>query len=141
VIRRLLLTLALLGAVAAGCGDDDDTAAAPDDPVDEVTTTAAGDDTTTSAGEEPAGDGATVTAVDFAFDPGTVEVAAGSTVTWTNEDGVAHTATSGEPGTPDGTFAESLDPGASAEVTFEEPGTFPYFCAIHPSMVGEVVVS
>lgn len=95
---------------------------------------AGGDDTT--GGEEAA-----ATIAGFAFAPETVEVAAGTTATWVNEDGVAHTVTAGSPGSPTGAFDETVGSGETAEVTFDETGTFDYFCAIHPTMTGQVVVS
>lgn len=91
--------------------------------------------------EGASGNTSAITIQDFAFEPATAEVSAGSTITWTNEDGVTHTVTAGSPGAAEGTFDDSLDAGASAEVTFDEPGSYPYFCAIHPTMTGEVVVS
>ena len=133
--RRLLLTLAALAVVLAGCGDDDDTAGAADDT---TSTTEAPDP---SAAEDGDDTGSTVSIADFTFDPGTVEVPAGTTVTWTNDDGVGHTVTAGTPDAPEDAFDERLDPGGEGEVSFDEPGTFTYFCAIHPSMTGEVVVS
>lgn len=128
--RRVLALTAALVLLSGACGDDDSGDGA--DPT--TTTTAAPTD------DEPAG-GDAVTIAGFEFDPLTLEVSAGATVTWTNGDGVAHTVTAGEPATPADTFGESVDPGSSAEITFEEAGTFPYFCTIHPSMTGAVVVS
>jgi plastocyanin len=92
-------------------------------------------------GDDAVGDGASVTIVDFSFDPQAVEVAAGSTATWANDDGVAHTVTAGSPGSPTGEFDEPVDAGATVEVSFDEAGTVDYFCAIHPAMTGQVVVS
>lgn len=78
-----------------------------------------------------------VTIVDFAFDPGSVTVTAGSTVTWTNNGAVAHTVTSDS-----GAFdSGSLDPGATFSQTFDTPGTFAYFCSIHPNMTGTITVT
>lgn len=93
------------------------------------------------AGEDAGEDATAVTIQDFAFEPAAAEVPAGTTITWTNEDGVTHTVTAGSPGAAEETFDESLDAGATADVTFDEPGSYPYFCAIHPTMTGEVVVS
>lgn len=107
-------------------GSDDADDADPDGADDSDDASAAGD---------------SVTIVDFAFDPASIEVAAGSTVTWTNDDGVQHTVTAGEPDGEIGDFNEPIDADASVEVTFDEAGTFAYYCAIHPSMIGEVVVS
>jgi plastocyanin len=75
-----------------------------------------------------------VTTRDFAFSPGTVTVTEGDTVTWTNADATAHTATGGAFDT------ERLDPGQTATVTFSTAGSFAYVCAIHPQMTGTIVV-
>lgn len=76
---------------------------------------------------------------DFAFQPATLTILAGTTVTWTNRDGPAHTTTS------DGIGAMSWDSsaltqGQSYSVTFTHPGTFTYHCSFHPLMMGTVVV-
>jgi plastocyanin len=82
-------------------------------------------------------DASSVTIAEFAFGPQELAVAAGTTVTWTNEDWAPHTATA-----EDGSFDSGrLDQGASFEHTFDEPGTFAYFCTFHPGMMGSVVVS
>jgi plastocyanin len=78
-----------------------------------------------------------VAIVDFAFDPGSVAVDVGGTVTWTNQGPSPHTVTAS-----DGSFdSGELAAGASFSHTFMSAGTFSYFCSIHPSMVGSVVVS
>jgi plastocyanin len=83
----------------------------------------------------------TVEAVNIAFEPTRVSVPVGATVTWTNRDVVRHTVTSGTPGEADGTFDEPLDAeGGTGNVTFDEPGTYVYFCEVHGNMTGEVVV-
>jgi plastocyanin len=91
--------------------------------------------------EEEAAEAGVVEAVDLAFAPPSVTVRAGATVTWTNRDVVGHTVTSGTPGEPDGVFDEPLaaEDGTVA-VTFDEPGTYVYFCDLHHNMTGEVVV-
>ena len=77
-----------------------------------------------------------------AYQPNPVQVSVGSTVTWTNNDAQPHTATSGENATPDGRFDSSiLAPAATFDHTFTEAGEFPYFCILHPNMVGTVSVS
>src|ERR671919_1683021 len=77
-----------------------------------------------------------------AYQPNPVQVAVGDTVTWTNDDAQPHTATSGQNATPDGTFDSSImAPGATFEHTFTEAGEYPYFCLLHPNMVGTVSVS
>jgi len=82
-------------------------------------------------------EGAAVTIGGFAFQPGSLEVAAGTTVTWTNDDPTQHTVTAG-----DGSFdSGALASGATFSHTFDASGTFAYACAIHPTMTGTVVVS
>ena len=132
--RPVLALTAALVLLCGACGDDDS-----DDGADPATTTTAAPTDEGSDGDAAVGDAVTIAG--FAFDPASIEVSAGATVTWTNDDGAQHTVTAGEPGTPEDTFAETLDPGSSAEITFDEAGTFPYFCTIHPSMTGEVVVT
>lgn len=81
-----------------------------------------------------------------AYSPNPVEINVGDTVIWTNQDAAAHSATSGEDATPTGLFG---DPSASGSVlirgksqsfTFIEAGEYPYYCFLHPNMVGTVVV-
>jgi plastocyanin len=83
----------------------------------------------------------TVEAVNIAFEPTRISVPVGATVTWTNQDVVRHTVTSGAPGAADGSFDEPLDgEGGTATVTFDEPGSYAYYCDLHPNMTGEVDV-
>jgi plastocyanin len=77
----------------------------------------------------------------FQFQPGALEVRAGTQVTWTNQDDITHTVTSGVPGSPDGRFDLRLTgKGVSGNTIFTVPGVYPYFCSRHQSMQGEVVV-
>jgi plastocyanin len=72
----------------------------------------------------------------FAFNPATVTVNVGDSVTWTNNDDVPHTATA-----DNGSFnTGQLGSGDSDSVTFNNAGTFAYHCSVHPSMDGTVVV-
>lgn len=79
----------------------------------------------------------TVAIVDFAFQPASVTVAVGSTVTWSNGGAAPHTVTSSSGAFDSGT----LQPGASFSHTFDTVGTFSYFCSIHPSMTGTITVT
>lgn len=81
-----------------------------------------------------------------AFDPNTITIAVGTTVTWTNNDATMHTVTSGTSannvGTPDGRFDSGfVATGATWSYTFTEAGEFPYFCTPHPWMIGKVIVT
>lgn len=89
-----------------------------------------------------AGDPSAVTIQLFQFKPTPVEVKVGTRVTWTNQDDIVHTVTWGTPGSSDGRFDSPLDgKGATASVTFTQPGTYDYFCSRHPSMRGEIRVN
>ena len=84
---------------------------------------------------------AEVTVQGFKFAPQAVEVRAGTKVTWTNKDTAAHTTSSGTPGSKDGKWEGQLTAsGGTFSFTFAQAGTFTYFCAIHSSMTGTVVV-
>lgn len=70
-----------------------------------------------------------------------VEIRVHDTVLWSNDDTAAHTVTSGTPDSIDGIFDSSLFmAGSTFEYTFDEIGTYPYFCMVHPWMTGEVIV-
>jgi plastocyanin len=74
--------------------------------------------------------------------PYSLEVIAGDTVSWSNDDTAAHTVTSRNSDGPDGVFDSSLFmAGNTFEFTFDEPGTYSYFCMVHPWMTGEIIVN
>jgi plastocyanin len=148
----------LLGVLAACANDDGGTADATEDAdavteeadaaTDEAgeTTDAAGDPTeeangVTDEAGEAAGDGAASTAglviVDFGFEPETLDVEAGATIEVVNEDAVTHTVTA-----EDGSFDVRLAGGGDrATFTVDDAGSYPFACAIHPSMTGTIVVN
>ncbi len=72
----------------------------------------------------------------FRFGVVSMEVAAGTTVTWTNRDDVPHTVAS----TAKVFKSPPLDTGETFSFTFSNPGTFDYYCSMHPRMTGRVVV-
>jgi plastocyanin len=96
-----------------------------------------------SAGSAAA-EGPTVPIRDFAF-PLEITTQIGEAVTWVNEDTAApHNVVAGVPGDPNTgeMFAsEYLQSGQTFSVTFEQPGTYDYFCSLHPTMRGSVIVS
>jgi plastocyanin len=110
--RLLLPAVALLAAslFAAGCG---------------------------GAGEssEPVATTEVEMAKSYRFDPKTIEIEAGQTVTWTNEDNFTHTVQ------VDGQEDHKVGQGESVEVTFDKPGTYHYVCTLHSQdMDGTVIV-
>jgi plastocyanin len=72
----------------------------------------------------------------FSFGPATLTVPSGTTVTWTNRDDIPHTVVS-----DDKVFkSKVLDTDEKFSYTFTKPGTYGYFCSVHPKMTGKVVV-
>lgn len=112
--RALILATALmLTVIACDGGDDEPTTSAP------------------AAAEER------VEIADLAFAPAELTIAAGSSVTWVNADAnLPHTATSDDEVFDSGTLNE----GDEFSFTFDEAGTFSYFCQVHPTMQGTIVV-
>ncbi|MBV8775852.1 MAG: cupredoxin family copper-binding protein [Alphaproteobacteria bacterium] len=79
-----------------------------------------------------------VTIDNFTFAPATLTVTAGTKVTWTNKDEEPHTVVSADGGK---TFkSEALDTDDKFSFTFAKPGTYKYFCSIHPHMTGLIIV-
>ena len=78
------------------------------------------------------------------FNPNPAYVPPGTTVTWRNTDTVSHYVTSGHPSdNTTGTIFDSgnlIKPGATYQFTFSNPGTYNYFCTVHPWMIGQVIV-
>jgi plastocyanin len=91
----------------------------------------AGDDT------EAAAEATMVDIKDLAYNPDSVEIPVGATVTWTNSDTVPHTATAQDRGVLQ---SGTLNPGDSYSQTFDQPGTFDYFCEFHANMKGTIIV-
>ena len=73
----------------------------------------------------------------FAFDPATLTVTTGTTVTWMNMDSTSHTVVA----TGKAFSSGNLNNGQSYAHTFNETGTFEYNCGIHPTMSGKVIVT
>jgi plastocyanin len=92
---------------------------------------------------------ADVSIVGTSFQPATITVQAGDTVTWTTTQSIGqqHSVTSGKPGAPDQgkVFDSGLglqENGQSFPFTFTTPGTYDYFCQVHPTqMTGQVIVT
>ena len=121
-MRRAALLLLIVGLAA--CGDDDE-------PTATATTEA------NAPAEAADGEQVVVDMAGFAFAPREVEVDVGQEVVWTNDDEFAHTAQADD----DGFDTGNVEAGATSEpVSFDEPGTYSYFCGIHNSMTGTITV-
>jgi plastocyanin len=89
----------------------------------------------TSPSTTPSLKKSSVSIIDFAFQPASLTVTPGTTVTWTNNGATAHNIT----------FTDfnsgNVQPGQTYNHVFATPGTYPYNCSIHPSMTGTITVS
>jgi len=72
----------------------------------------------------------------FSFNPQEITVATGTTVTWVNQDDIPHTVTS----TTDAFKSKALDTDDKFSFKFDKPGTYDYYCSIHPKMTAKVIV-
>jgi plastocyanin len=127
-----------LGLVACGSSGSDSTSSEAETapPASEEST---GEAESTESETAPSGEAAKsekVEIVEFTYQPDPVVVQAGGKVTWQNQDTAPHTATA-----DDGSFdTGTIEKGKLGSATFKEPGTFTYFCEIHPTMHGTVEV-
>jgi plastocyanin len=128
------LVLVSLALALAACGDDN--AETNTDSSAEATATAPPPDGNAAAPSGEAVRSAKVEIVDFAYDPDPATIQAGGKVIWINRDSAPHTATA-----DDGSFdTGTLEEGKLKSESFKQPGTFTYFCEVHPSMRGTVEV-
>jgi len=90
-----------------------------------------------NSGNTTAPTAASVTIKNMAFTPASLSVSAGTTVTWTNSDTTMHTVTA-----DNGSFnSGNIAIGATYSRAFNSAGTFSYHCALHPEMLGKIVVT
>ena len=158
---RILLPLAVAGLLAACSTADSPSSAAPSqiptpaesaESAEPMPTKSASTAPSASAGpsETPhdmgdmggSGESAEVEIVNFAYEQPDITVSVGTTVTFTNLDAAPHTVTAGTDADPMADVFDSglLQQGESFTFTFEEPGTYVYFCDRHPPMEGSVTV-
>ena len=119
-----------LGSMLAACGGNSGPAAAP------TTTTAQAITTTTITAVATNA----VTAKDFAFGPRTITIKAGTTVTWTNGDAFDHSIVDKTTSAEGPHFGPVAGPRTYSR-TYPAVGAYPYFCGIHNSMTGTVIVT
>jgi plastocyanin len=91
-----------------------------------------------SAAASNVGDPVNVRIGNFAFAPDTLTVAVGTKVQWVNEDDAPHTVVGVDENTP--LKSPPLDTDDKYTVVLDKPGTYKYFCSLHPHMVGVVIV-
>lgn len=118
-LTSVILLLAAMG-IAGGCSEDSD-----DD---------GNNNNNNGGGANPPANQVLMNS--SSFSPRTITVTVGTTVTWTNRDGMSHTVTSNTGVFDSGTISNN----GVYTYTFATVGTFPYFCQLHPGMTGSVVV-
>ena len=139
----LIAVICLLAGLLSGCD--------PSSAARECGAGAAGEETSTMDSTAPPtpqapGDGGDtksaashqITIDNFAFSPRKLTVSVGAKVTWVNRDDVPHTATSTKK--PRLFDSGTLDTDDKFSHVFKTPGTYEYFCAVHPHMTGQIIV-
>lgn len=123
-------------AAATSTSAPESTTSAPD------TTTTTATAPATTAPTAPGGQTAKLSIKGFAFNPESLKIKVGTTVTFVNDDGEYHTVTS-DPGAPAVFDSGKIDPGGakSYTFTFAKAGTYKYHCNIHVQMTGTIEVS
>jgi plastocyanin len=135
-VRALLLTAMIGMTLLAACGDDSSSDSSSDAAATTAADAAGANTTSGSSGGAAAGGGASVVASDLAFNPAELSVAVDETITFTNNDGFAHTFTA-----DNGEFdSDNVDSGGTFEYTPEAAGDIPFHCKIHSSMTGTITV-
>ncbi len=141
--RAALVALVAMAPLALGaCSSDDDADSSADDESTSTTAAASDETTSTTSGGSPVNAAVTVDTNEFSFTPAAVTVTVGEAVTWENTGSARHTVTPDvEPGTPEPWVSQRIAPEETFVVTLSAPGTYAYFCSIHPDrMLGTVTV-
>jgi len=131
-MSALSLAMSLLAGAAVGCTGGSQG-------LDEGTPSKAASAAPSAAGAaRPGADEKQIVIDNFTFDPPTLTVPVGTKVTWINHDDVPHTATS--TAKPRSFQSGTLDTDGQFAHVFTAPGTYEYFCAVHPKMTGKIIV-
>ena len=127
---RIPVALIACAALVAGCGSSGSSSKS-------TSTAAPASSSTTSSSAGASSGGVKIKVAGFAFNPTSVTVKKGQTVTWTNSDPAAHNVTSS-----DGTIqSKDFSNGQSFTYTATQAGTFQYTCTIHPQMQATLIVT
>jgi plastocyanin len=119
-VRRLFAVVVLVAAIAVGCGDDGDPSGAGGDGPPDATLLE--------------GDAVEIDAIDNSFQPEAARVAAGTEVTFVNAGRNSHNVVPEDDDAEWGVDTDDFQPGDSSSYTFDEPGTYRFFCSIHGTL-------
>jgi plastocyanin len=138
-----VLGMGLFSLLLAGCGWSSGETAQEEAKEEMATHTAMDrmpEKTSRETVRNEAGKGASTQVVidNFTFDPPELTISAGTKVTWINHDDVPHTATS--TAKPKAFDSGTLDTDQEFSFVFKTPGTYKYYCAVHPRMIAQIVV-
>jgi len=128
VVAAATVIVVALSVLIGACGDVGSS--------DTTVTTAPGSGSSATAPATSGGSEVKVIMTNRSYDPETVTIKVGDTVTWVNEDAPQHDVVA-----DNGEFKSDLfDKGQTFSFTFTQAGTYPYHCSIHPGMTGTVIV-
>jgi plastocyanin len=136
IVAVVIIVAVIVGIVIARSGKNDNSNNTPNTTSSQSSNNQSSNSDSSSAPQAVATD--KVSIENMAFTPAAIKVKVGTTVTWTNNDSIAHTVTADSGDGPD---SGNLDPGKSYSFTYKSAGTFSYHCEIHPDMTGTVQVT
>jgi plastocyanin len=139
-MRRLPIAATAIAALVAIAGCSSGSSATPNAPASAPapsTAPSTAPSAASAAASAPAAGAAAVAIKDIAFNPQAIQAKVGETITWTNQDNIAHTVTLDDKSVDRGNVA----PSTTFSHAFTQAGTFTYHCEIHKQMTGTITVS
>lgn len=135
----IVLVIVLAGGGLLLANKDSDTTSTDSTTSSETTMKMSDSTSSTASSDATMKDSNTIEIKDYAYSPADITVKKGTTLTWTNQDSVQHDVKTDGGG--NGPSSELLAKGESYSYTFDEVGTFSYFCSPHPYMKASVTVT
>jgi plastocyanin len=134
-MSRLVLLLAVLAFLVAGCGGDDSSSSDTGGQAEQTATAAPSGGEGGGGGEAASGDTVEIKMQNIAFDPADATAKVGQKVVWTNEDSAPHNVIGGP------LKSETFGKGGTYEFTPKKAETISYVCTIHPGMKATLTVT
>jgi plastocyanin len=133
-LRSFLALVVILAVAACSSGTPAASSVAPSSAA--APSSSAAPSSAAASASAAGGGAAAVSIKGFAFNPATIQAKVGENITWTNDDGVAHTVTLDDGSSKSG----NINPATTYSHAFAQAGTFTYHCEIHPQMKGTITV-